>query len=121
MRWQVEMTPIGKTDAQAVVVEAESWQKALQGARALRGESGPMSGFSIELLESGYRAVDPMARLVYVVKRATDDAPVTTSLSQAIAKKASVPVPRAEPFKPDAPHAEAPRPAAIPKIAEPSP
>jgi hypothetical protein len=38
MRWQVEMTPIGKTEAQSVIVEAESWQKALQGARHLRGE-----------------------------------------------------------------------------------
>src|SRR5262245_30336298 len=118
MRWQVEMTPIGKTDAQAVVVEAESWQKALQGARALRGESGPMSGFSIELLESGYRAVDPMARLVYVVKRAPDDAAITATLAGAITKKQSIPPPAAKPAeaaKPEPPKAEPPKAVEVPK------
>src|SRR3954467_530530 len=69
MRWNVEVTAIDKTESQAVVVEAESWQRALQAARARRGESGPISGFSIELLDEGYRAVDPMARLRYTVKR----------------------------------------------------
>ena len=91
MRWQVEMTPIGKADVQSVVIEAESWQKALQGARQLRGENGPMSGFSIELLEHGYRAVDPMARLIYVVKRADDDAAVTTTPAKAEAPKVEPP------------------------------
>ena len=33
-----------------------------------------MSGFSIELLDEGYRAVDPVARNKFVVKRAPDDA-----------------------------------------------
>lgn len=37
-----------------------------------------MSGFSIELLEEGYRAVDPVARIRFVVKRAPHDMPVTT-------------------------------------------
>ena len=36
-----------------------------------------MSGFSIELLEEGYRAVDPVARLRFVVKRAAEDTPVS--------------------------------------------
>src|SRR5215471_9107716 len=123
MRWQVEITPIGKADAQAVVVEAESWQKALQAARAMRGESGPMSGFSIELLESGYRAVDPMARLVYVVKRAADDAAITATLAAAITKKQSIPVPAAkpvEPPKPEPPKAEPPKPAPEPAAAAPA-
>src|SRR5262245_23383755 len=77
MRWLVEVTSIGKPESQSFCVEADSWQKALQSARGMRGETGPMSGFSIELLEEGYRAVDPMARLRYVVKRAADDAPLT--------------------------------------------
>ena len=42
-----------------------------------------MSGFSIELLEEGYRAIDPVARVRFVVKRAPDDAPVTTPAKDA--------------------------------------
>ena len=64
-------------DAQSVVVEAESWQKALHAARTARGETGPISGFSIELLDEGYRAVDPLARRRYDVKRAAEGTPVT--------------------------------------------
>src|SRR3954453_19571462 len=77
MRWLVEVSSLGKTDTQKFCVEAESWQRALQAARSQRGEDGPMSGFSIELLEEGYRAVDPMARVRFVVKRAPDDMPLT--------------------------------------------
>ncbi|MDB4943046.1 MAG: putative stage sporulation protein, partial [Labilithrix sp.] len=77
MRWLVEVSSLGKTDTQKFCVDAESWQRALQAARAHRGEEGPMSGFSIELLEEGYRAVDPLARVRFVVKRAADDMPLT--------------------------------------------
>jgi hypothetical protein len=81
MRWLVEVTSVGKADTQQTfVVEAESWQRALQAARAQRGEEGPMSGFAIELLEDGYRAVDPVASVKFVVKRAPDDMPVTAPL-----------------------------------------
>src|SRR5512146_3286181 len=79
MRWLVEVSSLGKTDAQKYCVEAESWQRALQAARTQRGEEGPMSGFSIELLEEGYRAVDPLARVRFIVKRAPDDMPVTVT------------------------------------------
>jgi hypothetical protein len=82
MRWLVEVSSIGKTDLQKFCVEAESWQRALQAARAQRGEEGPMSGFSIELLEEGYRAVDPVARVRFVVKRAPDDMPITASAKE---------------------------------------
>lgn len=41
-----------------------------------------MSGFSIELLEEGYRAVDPLTRVRFVVKRAPDDMPVTAPLAK---------------------------------------
>src|SRR5258708_7104362 len=77
MRFLVEVTPIGKTDTQSVCVEAESCQRALQVVRAQRGEPAQMAGFSIELLDDGYRAVDPGARLRYVVKRVEDDRPLT--------------------------------------------
>src|ERR1700736_5955291 len=82
MRWLVEVSSLGKTDLQKFCVEAESWQRALQAARAQRGEDGPMSGFSIELLEEGYRAVDPLARVRFVVKRAPDDMPITAPVAK---------------------------------------
>ena len=82
MRWLVEVSSLGKTDTQKFCVEAESWQRALQAARGQRGEDGPMSGFSIELLEEGYRAVDPLARVRFVVKRAPDDMPITAVASK---------------------------------------
>jgi GAF domain-containing protein len=74
MRWLVEVTALGKNEKQQVFVDAESWQKALQAARSQRGDAGPMSGFSIELLDEGCRAVDPMSRLRYEVRRAPEGA-----------------------------------------------
>jgi hypothetical protein len=79
MRWLVEVTSIGKTEKETFCVEADSWQKALQQARALRSDTGPMSGFSIELLEEGCRAVDPMSRLRYEVKKAPPDMPLSVA------------------------------------------
>ncbi|WP_394832002.1 GAF domain-containing protein [Pendulispora rubella] len=75
MRFFVHVTPIGKVETQSYCVEADSWQKALQNARALRKEDAPITGFSIELTDDGgCRAVDPAARLRYVVKKAPDTA-----------------------------------------------
>ena len=45
----VQVTPIGKVDTHLYCVEADSWQKALQGAREIRKEDAPINGFSIEL------------------------------------------------------------------------
>jgi hypothetical protein len=110
MRWVVEVSSMGKTDLQQFVLEAESWQRALQAARAQRGEQGPMSGFSIELLEEGYRAVDPLARVRFVVKRAPDDLPLSSSKD---APSAPVPPkPASVPRVGDAPRPEA-KPAAV--------
>ncbi|WP_437288705.1 GAF domain-containing protein [Sorangium sp. So ce406] len=58
-------------------VEAAQWQPALQKARALRGDDGPLNNFSVDLLETGYRAIDPATRVRYVVQRAPDDAALT--------------------------------------------
>src|SRR5689334_12542437 len=109
MRWQVEVSTIGKDGFDPYTVEAESWQRALQAARKLRGDESPMSGCSIELLTDGCRAVDPAARVRYEVKRAKDDAPLSPG-AEAVApapKKAPRPV-EAKPAKP----APAPAPAA---------
>ena len=73
MRWLVEVTSLGRTEKDSLYVDAESWQKALQVARTLRGETDPMSGFSIELLDEGCRAVDPATRISYEVHRAAGD------------------------------------------------
>ncbi len=77
MRFFVEVTPIGQSETQRYCVEASSWQVALQNTRTLRNDVGPISGFSIELTDEGCRAVDPMARLRFMVKQAPDAAPLT--------------------------------------------
>jgi GAF domain len=84
MRWFVEISPMGAKGGQdlTLCVEAPQWQPALQKARALRGDNGALSNFSIELLDDGYRAIDPMARLRYIVKRAPDNAPLTNGSGQ---------------------------------------
>ncbi|HEY2515282.1 MAG TPA: hypothetical protein VGI39_30655, partial [Polyangiaceae bacterium] len=120
MRWHVEVTSMDKADTQSVVVEAQSWQRALQAARTSRGESGPISGFSIELLEEGYRAVDPLGRLRYDVKRAVDDEVTTTiSVPQPGTLGAAAGAPVVAPHAPAVPAAPTalsapPRPAPIP-------
>src|SRR5579872_3301180 len=97
MRWLVEVTSLGKDDRESLHVEAETWQKALQVARTQRGESGPMTGFSVELLDEGCRAVDPGSRLRYEVRRAVVTAPPPAAPAPAAAAAA--------------PHAGPPRPA----------
>src|SRR5215472_4437614 len=97
MRWLVEVTSLGKADKESLSVEAESWQKALQAAREQRGESAPMSGFSIELLDDGCRAVDPASRLKYEVHRAPDEGSAARTPSGRPAGSSSAP-PRARKF-----------------------
>jgi len=124
MRWIVEVAPIGSKESQSYCVEADSWQKALQSARKLRGDETPMSGFSIELLDDGCKAVDPSSRLRYQVKRTADDAVLTpggeapppssarkSARPPRASKRNSTPAPPAEakPAKPPVP-----KPAAVP-------
>src|SRR5215510_13312395 len=74
MRWFVEVSRVGdSTPAERYCLEAKAWQAALQEARKLRGDSGPLSKFSIELLDDGYRAVDPVQKIRYVVNQAPAD------------------------------------------------
>jgi hypothetical protein len=75
MRWFIEVSRIGDdTPIEKYTLEAKQWQAALQEARKLRGDVGPLSKFSIELLEHGYRAVDPTQQVRYVVNKAPGDA-----------------------------------------------
>src|ERR1700761_7333388 len=102
MRWFVEISPMGAKSGQelTVCVEAPQWQPALQKARALRGDNGALSNFSIELLDEGYRAIDPATRLRYVVRRAPDDASVTPgTLSERPPNVIATPVPPSEGLK----------------------
>ncbi|MBK8216952.1 MAG: hypothetical protein IPK71_24770 [Myxococcales bacterium] len=108
MRWLVEVSAIGKEDRETFCVEADSWQRALQIVRAHRGETSAMSGFSIELLEEGYRAVDPVARMRFVVKRASEgtklsDIDMTAGGSAKTSVKPEAPKPAAS--KPEPPKA----------------
>src|SRR5713226_4024689 len=102
MRWFVEISPIGQNagPSTTVCVEAPQWKHALQKARALRGDNGALSNFSIELLDDGFRAIDPTTRLRYIVKRAPDDAPLTTATSTpppSVAEPAPAPAGEAPP------------------------
>ncbi len=91
MRWLVEVTALGKSERESLSVEADSWQKALQAARGQRGDTAPMSGFSIELLDDGCRAVDPMSRLKYEVRKAPA-APAPAPMAAPTPRPAAAPV-----------------------------
>ena len=104
MRWFVEVSRIGQdASADKICVEANAWQAALQEVRKRKGDSGPLSSFSIELLDDGYRAVDPKAKIRYVVHKAPADAPLTPSdakLPAGTARPGAKPPPRAASAKP---------------------
>jgi hypothetical protein len=75
MRWLVDVTALGSTEKDSLLVEADSCQGALQVARSKRGETDGMAGFSIDLLNEGCRAVDPGSRVSYDVRRAPEGSP----------------------------------------------
>ena len=82
MRWYVEIAPVGKgLPVQTLCLEATHWQPALQRARKLRGEDEKLSGLSVEFLSDGCRAIDGVLRLLYVVKKAPEDAPLMEDAS----------------------------------------
>ncbi|MCC6215441.1 MAG: GAF domain-containing protein [Polyangiaceae bacterium] len=77
MRWFVEVAAVGEsTEIERYCLEARQWQTALQEARKLRGDAGPLSKLSIEMMAEGYRAIDPKLRLRYLVLRAPGDSPL---------------------------------------------
>ncbi len=121
MRWLVEVTSLGKSDKESLFLDAESWQKALQAARAQRGDNAPMSGFSIELLDDGCRAVDPVSKVRYDVRKASDEAPGARSEPPRAASHAPAPAVPAAPAAAPAPvhppaaaHPSAPRAPVVP-------
>jgi hypothetical protein len=106
MRWFVEISPLGKSEAEPErqCVEASQWQEAIKGVRRAAGLDDALRNFSIEVLDEGVRAVDPMSRLRYVIRKAPGDAPLTGQQAQAqpapAAPAPSVPAPPKSPSVP---------------------
>jgi GAF domain len=118
MRWFVEVSRVGESSiAEKYCVEAKQWQAALQEARKLRGDSGALSKFSIELLDRGYRAVDPALKLRYLINEAPADAPLSEETPDgASSGKQRV----ADPVSPTTSFATSPPPASFPTTSLPS-
>jgi hypothetical protein len=72
MRWLVEVTSVGNTEKEALQVDADSWQDALRIARSKRGEGDAITGFAIDVLNEGCRAVDPTSHSTYDVRMAPE-------------------------------------------------
>ena len=80
MHWLVEVSRVGDTaPSERYCIDARRWQSALQEARRLRGDSGPLPKLTIELLDEGYRAVDPALNVRYLVTEAPPGMPLTGS------------------------------------------
>jgi hypothetical protein len=78
MRWLVEVSRVGESNtSERYVIEANRWQSALLEARRLRGDQGGLPKLTIELMDDGYRAVDPALKVRYLIRQAPTDLPVT--------------------------------------------
>ena len=78
MRWLVEVSRVSDgSSSERYCIDARRWQSALQEVRRLRGDEGPLPKLTIELLDSGYRAIDPELKVRYVVTEAPADMAVT--------------------------------------------
>ncbi|HEV3190028.1 MAG TPA: hypothetical protein VGY54_06000, partial [Polyangiaceae bacterium] len=75
MRWFVEVTSLGNAQKESLHVDADTWQGALQTARLQRGDTGAISGFSINILDDGCRAVDPASQSLYEVRKVAGGTP----------------------------------------------
>lgn len=95
MRWLVEVSRVGESNAsERYVIEANRWQSALLEARRLRGDQGGLPKLTIELMDDGYRAVDPALKVRYLIRQAPTDLPVTEG-----ARVRSTSMPPANPSK----------------------
>lgn len=100
MRWFVEVSRVGDSaPTERYCVDAKAWQAALQETRKLRGDGGPLSKFSIELLDDGYRAVDPVQKIRYLVSQAPADAPLMMTPPNGAVLPASKPAAAATPVE----------------------
>ncbi|HEU4404022.1 MAG TPA: hypothetical protein VFS43_01825, partial [Polyangiaceae bacterium] len=77
MRWYVALLSEGPEPAANLVVEATSWQGALQSAFELRGEQVSLEQIAVELIPDGYRAVNTETRATYELRKAPEGAPLS--------------------------------------------
>ncbi|MBX3183328.1 MAG: GAF domain-containing protein [Polyangiaceae bacterium] len=115
MRWFVEVSPSGGggVGGSRYCLEGKQWQLALQEVRKALGDTGPLSKLTIELMDGGYRALNPATKARYTIKKAPDDAALTAPEAASTASPVSAPVSAAPTV---APASEPPAPAA-PKVA----
>ncbi len=77
MRWYVDLLSEGAEPATTLVVEAASWQEALQGACGLQGEALALEQITVELIPDGYRALNTETHASYELRKAPVDAPLS--------------------------------------------
>lgn len=92
MRWLVSVTSLGKTESEPLQIEADTWQGALQLARAERGDGDSLGSLTIEVSETGCRAVDASSLLSYDVRPLADgeSAPAAPAVA-AVARASGAP------------------------------
>jgi hypothetical protein len=73
MRWLVSVTSLGKSESEPLQIEADTWQGALQLARAGRGDGESLGNLTIAVSEDGCRAVDASSLLSYDVRPLGED------------------------------------------------
>ncbi|NRA34247.1 MAG: GAF domain-containing protein [Polyangiaceae bacterium] len=73
------------------VVDAAQWRPALEQARSLRGEKGSIARFTVELLDNGCRAIDPLMRLRYSMSPTTEEVTEGAAEPEAPPPASSVP------------------------------
>jgi hypothetical protein len=74
-------------------VEASHWQEAIKTVRVAAGLDPALRNFSIEVMDDGVRAVDPMQRLRYTVQSAHDTAPLTIRATPSAGPPSAAPRP----------------------------
>jgi hypothetical protein len=119
MRWYVNVKPGSQGQAaEQWVVEAGHWQPALLAARKLRGEPMTLEGFAVELMDDGWRAVDPSTYARYLVRSAPDEEPLTMGRARSIPPSALASIPPRPPRPQGAgPSQPPPRPKSVPPAA----
>jgi hypothetical protein len=111
MHWLVEVSRVGEeSPLERYCIDARRWQSALQEARRLRGDAGALPKLTIELLDHGYRAVDPALNVRYLVTEAPPDMALTEGALVVMSTRPPPAVLTAPPG-PSAPPAPAPAPA----------
>jgi len=114
MRWFVEVTSLGNAQKESLHVDADTWQGALQTARLQRGDTGAISGFSINILDDGCRAVDPASQALYEVRKVAGGTPSPPTSAPSAHPKAPQRATSTVPLRPPPPAPIHPRQSSVP-------